>query len=81
MSQQERDMGYYVEIDTGNSWRRWSLLCKIIISPEGVLHMFRLHLCQRPLYKILVQHINNAWNAREIILISVYFTYNDYGYF
>ena len=50
----------------------FSMLC--IISPEGVLHKFRLHLCQRPMYKILVQNINNELNAREVILISVYFT-------
>ena len=31
----------------------------IILSPEGVLYKFRLHLCQRPAYKIIVQNINN----------------------
>jgi len=30
-----------------------------ILPPKGVLHKFRLHLCQRPVYKILVQNINN----------------------
>jgi len=35
------------------------LLPSVILSPEGVLHKFRLHLCQRPVYKILVQNINN----------------------
>ena len=25
-----------------------------ILSPEDLLHKFRLHLCQRPVYKILV---------------------------
>jgi len=31
-----------------------------------------LSLCQRPVYKIFVQNINNEYNAREIIFISVY---------
>lgn len=31
----------------------------LILSPEGVLHEFRLHLCHRPVYKILVQNMNN----------------------